>query len=262
VERAGDGKRLALKMLMHAESGSWLARLAREAQAATAIAHPNVVTILDIDIDASGLPFVVMELVKGGPLTAQQSRFGDPAFARDVIRQIAAGLEAMHEAGIVHRDLKPTNVLLEPRHDQSFQVKIVDFGIARVATQPAPSVLGTDGFIPFVRGEDSATHGMALTRSGWIFGTPLYMAPELANGVKDAPPSCDLWSLGVVAYQLACGKLPFLEPPVVVMEREARLPAPPDLQLLAPPLRAIVERCLDFDPRRRPTAAEVAAALA
>jgi hypothetical protein len=276
VERTTDAKHFALKTLLHADSGTWLARLAREAQAATAIVHPNVVDIVDIDVDASGMPFIVMELVKGEPLSRQQTRFGDAKFAREVVRQIAAGLSALHEAGIVHRDLKPGNVLLERRQDDSFCAKIVDFGIARVATGQvsrlaiaAGSVLDTDGFIPFVRGETAeidaqaataSPAGAALTGTGWLLGTPLYMAPELAGGVKDAPPSCDLWSLGVLAYQVGCGKLPFIEPPVN-WTGESEWKAQVDMQQLAQPLRRIVERCLDVDPLRRPSAAEVAAAL-
>jgi serine/threonine-protein kinase len=235
--------------------------------------YENVVNIVDIDVDVSGMPFLVMELVDGEPLSAKKARFGDPRFAREVVRQVAAGLSALHEAGIVHRDLKPANVLLERQESDLFCAKIVDFGIARVSTAHAANraesrgVLGTDGFIPFVQGETGETGtdetqlaGAALTRTGWLLGTPLYMAPELASGVKDAPASSDLWSLGVVAYEIGCGKLPFVEPPVHwTGESEWKLRV--DMQLLAQPLRGVVERCLDVDPLRRPTAAEVAAAL-
>jgi hypothetical protein len=271
VERTTDGRRFALKTLLQADSGAWLARLAREAQAATAIVHPNVVGIVDIDIDASGMPFIVMELVDGEPLSAQQQRFGDATFARDVVRQVATGLAALHQAGIVHRDLKPANVLLQRQPGGVFCAKIVDFGIARVVSQSrqghavaAGGVLDTGGFRAFVRGatdETPAADG-ALTRTGWLLGTPLYMAPELAHGVKDASPSCDLWSLGVLAYQIGCGKLPFAEPPVNSTGEGAWQPPPIDMQRLTEPLRRVVERCLDVDPLRRPTAAEAATALA
>jgi serine/threonine protein kinase len=88
------------------------------------------------------------------------------------------------------------------------------------------------------------------------------MAPELAGGVKDAAPSCDLWSLGVLAYQISCGKLPFAEPPVNSPGEGACQPPPIDMQRLTEPLRRVVERCLDVDPLRRPTAGEIATALA
>jgi hypothetical protein len=276
VERTTDGTRLALKALLTADSGAWLARLAREAQAGAAVTHPNVVSIVDIDVDDSGMPFIVMELVDGEPLSARKARFGDPSFAREVVQQIAAGLAALHEAGIVHRDLKPANVLLERRSGDSFCAKIVDFGIARVSTGRAASarvaasdgVLDTSGFIPFVLGEhdggvdveaSTAAPIAALTQTGWLLGTPLYMAPELSGGVKDASPSCDLWSLGVLAYQLGCGKLPFTEPPA--NWAAGGVPAPINLHDLPEPLRGVVERCLAVDPARRPTAAEVVAAL-
>jgi hypothetical protein len=263
AERTTDGRRFALKTLLEADSGAWLARLAREAQAATAIAHPNVVGIVDIDVDTSGFPFVVMELVKGQALSQHRARFGDATFARAVVQQIAAGLSALHEVGIVHRDLKPSNILLENRPGDAFCAKIVDFGIARVASDTGPeflvaeseSVLGTDGFRALV--EDAS-----LTGTGLVMGTPLYMAPELATGVKDAPASSDIWSLGVVAYELASGRLPLgLAPTMASTAGPGSLPGI-KTESLAEPLRAVVARCLDVEPTRRPTAAEVAAALA
>jgi serine/threonine-protein kinase len=283
VERTNDGRRFALKVLVKAESGDWLARLAREAQAATAVVHPHVVSMVDVDVEPSGSPFLVMELVQGQALSTHEGRFGDATFARELVRQLALGLAALHEAGIVHRDLKPSNVLLEERPGDSFCAKIADFGIARVATDPAgrpviparrkddKGVLDTDGLMPFLRGEldedapmsgKDAPRGDPFTRTGWVAGTPHYMAPELARGVKDAAPSCDLWSLGVVAFQVGCGKLPFREPPVNWTDDDAWRPPTVDTRALADPLRSIVERCLEGDPARRPTAAEVAAALA
>jgi serine/threonine protein kinase len=225
-------------------------------------------------------------------LSVQQSRFGDQNFTREVVRQIAAGLAALHEAGIVHRDLKPANVLLELHPDDSFVAKIVDFGIARLLTSSAAAaatptsggVLDTDGFIPFILGETGSASGeskgaidaqgatatptgddqaakLALTRTGYLLGTPLYMAPELAAGVKDAPAACDLWSLGVLAYQVAYGRPPFAEPPLARAGGETWRRPPIELRKIDEPLRGLVERCLDTDPARRPTAAEIAAAL-
>jgi serine/threonine-protein kinase len=289
VERASDGRHFALKTLARAKSGEWLARLAREAQAATTVVHPNVVGVIDVDVDTTGIPYLVMELIRGEALSAQRSRFGDLTFARELIRQVAAGLSALHQAGIVHRDLKPGNVLLELQPGGSFCAKIADFGIARIATDvragaamtgerevapeggPKGGVLDTEGFLSFLLdevGDEPLTTGeeiqsrALLTRTGWVFGTPHYMAPELARGVKDAEPSCDVWSLGVVAYQVGCGKLPFLEPPVNSADDDGWRPPLVDNHGLAEPLRRVVERCLDMDPARRPTAAEVVTALA
>jgi hypothetical protein len=252
VQRTPDQRRFALKTLLAAHSGTWLARLAREAQAVATVIHPNIVTIVDIDVDASGMPFLVMELVNGESLSAQQARFGDPAFAREVVRQLAGGLAALHAAGIVHRDLTPANVLIELQPEGRLRVKIVDLGIARVS---AVDVEGTT-----LEPTPAPVSG-SLTRSGLLMGTPLYMAPELANGVKNASPSCDLWSLGVVAYQVACGRLPFLDPPVQWSRRGLRRPPAIDTRSLTEPIRGVVERCLEVDPAERPTAAEVVAAL-
>jgi hypothetical protein len=252
VERTPDGQHFALKTLLAANSGTWLARLAREAQAVATVVHPNVVGVVDVDVDASGMPYLVMELVKGESLGAQKARFGDPVFAREVALQLAGGLAALHAAGIVHRDLTPANVLIEPRREGRFCAKIVDFGIARVLDADADATAAERSPRP--------ANG-SLTRTGWVMGTPFYMAPELATGVKNASPSCDLWSLGVVAYQLGCGKLPFAEPPVNRARDGAAALPEIDAGSLAEPLRAVVERCLLVEPSERPTAAEVAAAL-
>ena len=277
VERVRDGRHFALKTLVrHTDDG--LARLAREAEAATVIVHPNVVRVLDVDVDASGLLFIVMELVTGEPLSFSEARSSDPQFVREVVRQIAAGLAALHEAGIVHRDLKPANVLLESRDDQSIRVKIADFGIARVAPpetgNPMRAAVGGDlltgDFISFVCSnssiydDDSVKHSLAegaLTRTGHMLGTPSYMAPELAVGVKNAAPSCDIWSLGVLAYEIVCGRLPFTVPPVYLAGHPDGWP-PIELSPLTAPLRDVIDRCLNPNPMHRPTAVEVVAALA
>ena len=143
VERTTDGRRFALKTVIHAH-GSALARLAREAEIATKVTHPNLVGIVDIDVAPSGVMFIVMELVHGRPLSAEAQRFGEVPWAKEVLRQVASGLRALHEAGIVHRDLKPANVLLEVAAAGPPRAKIADFGIARAegstelpATEPA-----------------------------------------------------------------------------------------------------------------------------
>jgi serine/threonine protein kinase len=130
VERTADGRRLALKMAREVD-GATIARLAREAQMVSTVAHPNVVGILDVDVASSGFLYLVMELVEGGEsLHELRAHFGDPAWALPVLRQIAEGLVALHAAGVVHRDLKPGNVLLMRRAGPVPLVKISDFGIA------------------------------------------------------------------------------------------------------------------------------------
>jgi len=129
VTRVGDGRRFALKLAREVH-GAALARLAREAQMASTITHPNVVGILDVDVSSSGFLYLVMELVEGEPLTDHRGRYGEPAWALQVLRQLADGLAALHRAGVVHRDLKPGNVLVTGGDGARPVVKISDFGIA------------------------------------------------------------------------------------------------------------------------------------
>ncbi len=150
VMRVTDGRRFALKVPreVHGES---LARLAREAQIASTLSHPNVVSIIDVDVASTGFLFLVMELVEGTSLHEHYERFGDVRWALPVLAQIAAGLAALHRVGIVHRDLKPGNILVMPRADGALTIKISDFGISLHAgteeasgASPPPSRLSTD----------------------------------------------------------------------------------------------------------------------
>jgi serine/threonine-protein kinase len=269
VERTTDGRHLALKTVIHAH-GSALARLAREAEIATKVAHPNLVGMVDIDVAPSGLMFLVMELVVGNPLSAESKRFGDVPWAREILRQVAAGLHALHDAGVVHRDLKPANVLLEGR-DGAPRAKIGDFGIARAGdpseSSPAvpPSVDPEGATLDVAAGSagDRLASDAHLTRTGVLMGTPLYMAPELLAGAKDAPPSSDMWSFGVMAYEILTGRRPFDQSPVMraLVGRASAVP-PADGSTLPEALRPVIMRCLDYDPARRPSATEVEAALA
>ena len=253
VERVADGSKLALKVLTGAADQLSLARFAREAQVAAALSHSNIVSVLDVDVSRSGLLFVVMELVAGGSLAAEHGRYGDAAWALPILRQIAAALTAMHARGIVHRDLKPSNILLD-----GDTVKVADFGLVGILDQPpaadtpTPSVV-LDGASP------------ALTRTGAIMGTPLYMAPELARGAREAAPSADVFSFGVLAYELLANTLPFAAPPV--LERLDGRATPPAKRLahtrpdLAREVCALVDGCLAEQPETRPTADALVAAL-
>jgi serine/threonine protein kinase len=137
----------------------------------------------------------------------------------------------MHARGIVHRDLKPANVLVD-----GDTAKIADFGIASLRPDISPS------------GDDS-TVSVGLTRTGAFMGTPMYMAPELIRGARDAQPSADVWSFGVMAHELLSGRLPFAEPPVLSLSQ-----TPPAID---GSIAKWVGRCLDNDPAARPTAAEL-----
>jgi serine/threonine-protein kinase len=474
VERISDKRRLALKMLTDVAGGLNVARFAREAQIISQIDHPNVVSIVDVDVSSSGFFYMVMEFVAGLSLRQQQQRYTDVRWAVPVLRQIADGLAAIHARGVVHRDLKPGNILVTMSdRDGQPNVKIADFGISALESAPADETPHTgvggpaslsgrdgrdgaksfreaalagrslsdlaenppppsvrpgsrrdeqppsippppslprqtlpdgmppslrqppvpnipppaprqtlpegmppslreppppslrDGIPPSLRDgappsvpppslppqslpPQSLPEGMppslragappprslrelipppssrsiadklrdklhdswdtgppvssragpisrrpsgamaslrsgpmslrnslpasnsmggdgSLTQTGALMGTPIYMAPELAAGVKFAKPSADIFSLGVIAYELLTGKSPFPEPPALMRLAGRTMPPPPPLRDLCPKVppavAAIVQRCISRDPADRPTASEVAETL-
>ena len=253
VERVTDERRLALKVLTGSADSAALARFAREAHVAAELEHPNVVTVWDVDVTRSGMLFFVMELVVGGSLADYRSSYGDTRWALPVLVQVARALAAMHQRGIVHRDLKPSNILLD-----GTTVKVADFGLVGVMHEPEIAV---------VVSADAATQaaGPELTRTGAIMGTPLYMAPELASGARHAGSSSDVFSFGVLAYDVLANELPFASPPA--LERISGRPAP-SLKPLAQAkpaipvhLGALIDQCLAMEPEARPTADAIVGAL-
>jgi tRNA A-37 threonylcarbamoyl transferase component Bud32 len=197
VYRASDkrlGREVAIKVLRPegAFDSRRQRRLEHEARAAAALNHPNIVSVYDVG-ESEGVSFIVSELVAGESLAALLTRGRlAPAQAIGIAAQIAEGLVAAHAAGIVHRDLKPGNIMVVPTEEGEIgRVKILDFGVAE----------------HLVRGEDQATR-TSITETGAIVGTIAYMSPEQARGVQVDARS-DLWSLGVVLYQMLTGKLPF-----------------------------------------------------
>jgi serine/threonine protein kinase len=167
-----------------------------EAKAASALNHPHVCTVYDTVYDVGetvdGLPFIAMEFVEGDSLQQLLSR-GSLEIVRivDIVIQVADALDAAHSARIVHRDIKPGNINLNERG----KVKVLDFGLAK----RLPHVAG---------GQDDATHDLRQTHDGEVLGTPSYMSPEQALG-KDLDHRTDLFSLGVVLYEMTTGQLPF-----------------------------------------------------
>ena len=170
-------------------------RFCREARAAASISHENVVAVHQVEHDeGKDLPFLVMELITGESLEKKLERDGRLSLKEIVSigMQTAAGLAAAHEKGLIHRDIKPGNILLEKSGQR---VKLTDFGLARAA-------------------ED-----VRLTRTGLVAGTPLYMSPEQASG-EELDARSDLFSLGVVLYELAAGEPPFNgKTPLAVLKR-------------------------------------------
>lgn len=250
VERITDGKHFALKVLAGRRTPSALSRFAREAEVLAQFDHPNLVGIVDVDVDPSGMLFVVMELVKGRSLDGWTPP--NEAALRRVLAHVATGLRVLHEHGIVHRDLKPGNVLLA----DDDVAKIADFGIARLKRDD--TVSGDDDTIS----AENAPMDSSLTRTGIVMGTPAYMAPELAHGAKDAAPSSDIFSFGVMWHELVTGAHPFKQPAVY----SAYAGAPSERVISDRPVpdwcAKWVDDCLDSNPERRPTAADVARYLA
>jgi serine/threonine-protein kinase len=250
VERLSDGRRLALKTMNGVVDRDALARFAREAQIAAELNAPNLVAALDVGVTRAGTLFLVMELVAGTSLAAARARYGEGRWAIAVLVQVARALAVMHGRGIVHRDLKPANILLDGE-----RVKVADFGLAGLV-EGAP--LGETR-------EVDSTISPALTRTGAILGTPLYMAPELAQGARNATPAADVFSLGVVAYELLSGKLPHAAAPVLERLSGRPVPSPAPLASTQPDLPtelcALVDGCLAEAPELRPTADFFAGAL-
>lgn len=210
------GGKVAVKILAPRLSRTVVARrFEREAQVVSQLSNPHVVRIYDFDTftfpgSAQPLYFIAMELIEGTNLSQLLRRQGRVNFmwAIDVLRQTARGLDEAHQAGIVHRDLKPSNLMLLQQREAT-HVKIVDFGIAALAE--------SSGEQPVEK----------LTQTGFVSGTPDYMAPEQAVSTGGAGPPADIYALGVIAFELFSGARPFVGDSIidVLMQRVTR-PAP------------------------------------
>jgi eukaryotic-like serine/threonine-protein kinase len=234
------GRRVAVKLLKTElrDDVEFEERFRREARAAASLSHRNIATIFDYGEDGR-VRFMVMELVQGedlGALLREESRLDGHRVAM-IAAQIADALAYAHEAGVVHRDIKPSNVMIQ----EGDRVKVTDFGIARAA------------------GDTS------LTAAGSILGTVNYMSPEQARGEPTGPAS-DIYSLGVVLYEMLVGAVPFTsDSPVSVALRHVSddIPAPSSLNPeVSPDLDMIVQRAVAKSPEARfATAGQMATAL-
>jgi predicted ATPase len=240
------GRPVALKFLPqeYARDPLWLERFRREAHTASALNHPHICTIYDSG-EAAGWPFISMELVEGRTLEALAGQPLSPGDLPRLFVQAAQALQAAHAAGIVHRDVKPQNLMV--RGDGV--VKVLDFGLARrlAAAWSGGSVAG----------------GQA-TDPGTRVGTLLYMSPEQARA-EPVGTASDIFSLGLVLYELATGRHPFLAGTelAVLQAIETQVPVPPARlnPEIPAPLDALILQMLAKEAARRPTAAEVVAAL-
>ena len=237
VYRATDvtlGRTVALKVLSRqlATSEEAKARFLREARAASALDHPNIGVIYELG-EHDGELFIAMAFYDGESLKQRIQRGPLPLpTVVNILRQIASGLEAAHRAGIVHRDIKPANILLTA----SGTVKILDFGLAKLIFD---------------------SEAQSVTNAGEVLGTLLYMAPEQLRG-RDIDHRTDLWSLGVVAYELVSGACPFRSESKVSTSHQILNEEPRSLTTVAGVpswLAALIDQLLRKNPADRPTSA-------
>ncbi|HEY8285375.1 MAG TPA: protein kinase [Chloroflexota bacterium] len=232
---------VALKTMLprYLDQPAFVQRFEQEARLAAGLSHPNIVAVYDVGSDGT-TPFLVMEYVEGGSLKALIARSGPLPMPRvlPLMDQLGGALDAAHAHGVIHRDIKPENILLT----SSGQIKVTDFGIARALTGPRQ------------------------TATGMMLGSVSYASPEQAQG-QDTSAASDLYSSGVVLYELLTGQPPFAAdtPLGVAMQHVTQPPAPPSVHVPAVPAAVdeVVLRALSKDPSGRfPSGAAMARALA
>ena len=246
------GTQVAVKFIEseYAESPEARSRFESEARAAAKLRSKHVVEVYDHGVTEDGRPYIVMEYLRGEPLDKRLERVGRMA-AKDTARmllQVCRALSRAHAGGIVHRDLKPENVFLVwDEEDGADVAKVVDFGIAKFA--------------------DNQLGNSSATRTGSVLGTPYYMSPEQARGLRSVDHRSDLWSVGVIAYRCVVGVLPFDGEAVgdlLVKLCTAPLPIPSQMAPDLPPgFDAWFAKALSREPEGRfSSAAELAESLA
>ncbi|MFO0659083.1 MAG: serine/threonine-protein kinase [Polyangiaceae bacterium] len=243
-------RRYAVKVL-HAEysrQNETVMRFQREAEAASGIGHSNVITVFDVSTTPDGRPYMVCELLEGEDFGAHLERVGrcDVTTTIRIVRPVCRALAAAHAKGVIHRDMKPENVFLSGPIEAP-SVKLLDFGISKVA-------------------EPQTGGGATLTKTGIVMGTPAYMAPEQAMGLK-VDPRADVYAVGAILYRALTGRRPFLATDVMtmltaVMTEEPERPRSIDATI-PEGLELVIQRAMAKEPADRfPTMDALDAALA
>ena len=248
AEHVAIGRRVALKLLAerYAKDPIVRARFEREARATTTIAQPHVVEVLDMGITEDGQPFIVLELLEGETLGEHLAREGrlEPAEAAWVGFQVFSALAVAHARGVVHRDLKPDNVYLQTRAGDARYVKLLDFGVSKLLNEPLD---------------------LDLTQTGSVMGTPRYMSPEQARGQHDLDHRIDVFTAGILLYEMLSGRTPYQGDSYNAMLAALLEQTPPALRDIAPEvppeLAELVTRAMAKDREERPAVSEALAVL-
>jgi serine/threonine protein kinase len=231
AENLGLGRAVAIKLLReeHGESSEVVMRFLREARAANIVRHPNVVDVLDIGQAEDGTPFIVQELLEGEDLAHYVHARGGRLSADETVQLLIPAIDAVayaHRRGVIHRDLKPENIFLARDPTGAVVPKLLDFGISRIV----------------------AAEEQRMTATGMSIGTPAYMSPEQIRADKVVDARTDVWSLGVILYEVLAGVLPFQSSShtglFVKIVTEAPVPLAVALPGVSPRLAAVVEKCL------------------
>lgn len=236
VEHELTKHRRALKVLHPGASADVIERFVREASAAARIGNPHVAETFDAGRLENGAPYLLMELLGGETLDERLRRQGpiDASELAGLIHQACQGMQAAHEAGIIHRDLKPENLFIEIREGHPF-VKILDFGISKF--------------------DEGKTGAPGITKGDSVMGTPCYMSPEQISGSAAIDARTDVYALGVILYECACGERPFeaksVERLAVLIHTGQAIPLGRRMPSLPRAFCEIVERAMAAKPDRR-----------
>lgn len=221
---------------------SFVKRFHQEAMAAAAIGHPNIIAVLDYGLLQEKIPYIVMEFVEGVSLETliiNKSRF-TPEEALEYMQVITSALGAAHKHGIVHRDLKPLNIMIESGGSVREQIRILDFGLAKIKS--------TDLFGSFV-----------AAKTVGIVGSPAYMAPEQWSG-EETDRRCDVYSLGIILYEMLTGDVPFKGSNIPSIMKKHLMAQPPPLATpgsgISPQVEKVVHRALEKEPEKRTPSVE------